>query len=113
MAANDLSDLLLNAERINRFLSDEFKYEPGDDVDMDDSFREAAKDLSEGIIKLNGVMLRGRDIPSEWSKVPPPPPPEPPKVLTREEQIAEVRARAKELGYRLVLHPPTSKKEPA
>lgn len=110
MAANDLHDLLLNAERINRFLSDEFKYEPGDDVDMDDSFREAAKEMAEGIILLNQVMLRGKNIPSEWSKVPPP---EPPKVLTREEQIAEVRARAKELGYRLVLHPPTSKKEPA
>jgi len=108
MNINDtLRETRLNATRIKGFLEAAFNFEPGEDVDLDDSFRTAAKDLAELFTEIDRRMRRG-DVPQEWqTKLPPPPPP-----LTREEQVAEIRAKATALGYRLVLHPPTKKKEP-
>ena len=97
-----LRDARLNAERILRFLGVEFNYEFGQDMDLDDSFKEAAKSLALHFVALDNRALR-KNLPEAWMPAPPPPPVE----KTREEQVAEVRARAKELGYRLVLHPPT------
>lgn len=107
MGINDtLRDLLLNAERITGFLKPEFNFEPGEDMDLDDSFRKSAEDLAVGFIALHGQMLR-RNVPQAWQAPAPPSAP----AQTREQAVEALRSSAKALGYRLVLHPPTHKKD--
>lgn len=109
MGSNDsLRELRLNATRILRMLSPEFQFEPGEDVDLDDSFRDAARELAMGFVAIDAQMQK-RNVPDAWKgpDVPPPPP------QTREQMVETLRITAKALGYRLVLHPPTSKKTPA
>jgi hypothetical protein len=96
-----LRDARLNAERILRFLGVEFNYEFGQDMDLDDSFKEAAKSLALQLVELDNKATR-KNLPDQWMSAPSPPTVE----KTREEQVAEVRARANQLGYRLVLRPP-------
>jgi hypothetical protein len=107
--SDTLRELLLNAERITNFLKPDFNFEPGEDMDLDDSFRKAAEDLAVGFIALHGQMLR-RNVPEAW-RPPAPPPPPPAPEQTREQMVETLRITAKLFGYRLVRHPPTKKAE--
>jgi hypothetical protein len=102
-----LRELRLNAERITAFLKPDFKWEPGEDVDLDDSFEDAARVMGEGFADLDRNMIR-MNVPAAWRasiKLEEPPPPQ-----TREQMIETLKITAKALGYRLVLHPPTKKR---
>jgi hypothetical protein len=105
-----LADLRLNAERIIRMLTPEFDMEPGEDVDIDDSFRTSAKELAQNFQELDRQM-RNSHVPDSWKPKPGPAvvaaPAEP---TSHEGKVAALRLKAKNLGYRLVLNPPTSRK---
>ena len=60
-----LLDIRLVCERIKRFIDDP-GYEPGEDVDLDDSFKEAANVLAEKVQSLDGWLKTGGFLPKSW-----------------------------------------------
>jgi hypothetical protein len=98
-----LAEMRLNAERIIRMLTPEFNLEPGEDVDIDDAFRAAAQELAQHFQELDWHMKR-QQVPDSWR-----PGPAVVEPTSLEGKVAELRLKAKNLGYRLVLHPTSEK----
>jgi hypothetical protein len=62
-----LLDMRILSERIKRIVH-EMKYEPGEDVDIDDSFREAADLLADKVQALDGWLKTGGFAPKSWTQ---------------------------------------------
>jgi hypothetical protein len=60
-----LLDIRLVAERVKRFIDDE-GYELGEDVDLDDSFKEAANILADKLAGLDKWLKSGGALPKSW-----------------------------------------------
>jgi hypothetical protein len=61
-----LLDIRLVCERVMRFIDDP-GYEPGEDVDLDDSFKDAANVLAEKFQGLDSWLKAGGFLPKSWS----------------------------------------------
>ena len=61
-----LRDIRLVRERVQRFIDDK-GYEPGEDMDLDDSFKEAASVLADKIRVLDDYLKIGGFLPKAWS----------------------------------------------
>ena len=62
-----LLDIRLVCERVMRFIDDP-TYEPGEDVDLDDSFKDAANVLAEKFNGLDNWLKTGGFLPKAWSE---------------------------------------------